>query len=99
MVFIKIEKGNKGSKDRIIRIWANGEIFTIEDILKMIDFIFKNEDEIYPISQGYDGRAYFLKAIIDLACGIPLERILENYKLKRKNNSVKVIEKLHEILE
>lgn len=95
MVLLKIEQGNKSSQDKIIRIYANGEIITLEDILKMLDIIFKSEDFNYPINKGYEGRAYFLKAIIDLACGIPLNRILKNYKLEKR----RVIEKLHEILE
>jgi hypothetical protein len=95
MVFIKIEQGNKSSKDKIIKIYANGEIITLEDILKMLDIIFKSEDSNYPINQGYEGRAKFLKAIIDLALGIPLSRVLKNYKLEKK----KPIQKLHEIME
>jgi hypothetical protein len=95
MVIIKIEQGNKSSNDKIIRIYANGEIITLEDILKMLDIIFKSEDSNYPINQGYEGRAYLLKAIIELACGIPISRVLKNYKLEKK----KSIEKLHEILE
>jgi len=97
MVQIQMQQGKKSSQDRIIRIWANGDIITLEDILIMIDVIFKSEDSNYPIEVGFEGRAYFLKAIVDLACGIPLERILKNYKLKRKAS--KQIEKLHEILE
>lgn len=91
MVILKLEQGNKSSQDRIIKIWAKGEIITLEDILRILDIIFKSEDSNYPISQGFEGRAYFLKAIIELACGIPLERILKNYKLKKK--------KLHRVLE
>jgi hypothetical protein len=90
-------KGKKSDDDVIIRIWANGEIITLEDILKMLDVIFKSEDSNYPIEIGFEGRAYFLKAIVDLACGIPLERVLKNYRLKRKVS--RQIEKLHEILE
>jgi hypothetical protein len=62
MVLIKIEQGNKSSKDKIIRLYANGEIITLEDILKMLDVIFKSEDSNYPINEGYEGRAYFLKS-------------------------------------
>jgi len=90
-------KGKKSDDDVIIRIWANGEIITLEDILKMLDVIFKSEDSNYPIEIGFEGRAYFLKAIVDLACGIPLERVLKNYRLKRKVS--RQIDRLHEILE
>lgn len=84
MVQMQMLKGKKSEDDVIIRIWANGEIITLEDILKMLYVIFNSEDSNYPVELGFEGRAYFLKAIIDLACGIPLERVLRNYKLKRK---------------
>jgi len=99
-MIIKVEKGNKSSQDKIIRIWAKGEIITIKDILRILDSIFKSEDVNYPISKGLEGRSYFFKAIVDVYSGIPLERVLEKYKLKRKRkkNSVMAIEKRHEIL-
>ena len=84
---IKIEKGNKSSQDKIIRIWANGEIITIKDILRILDIIFKSEDSNYPISKGFEGKAYFLKAIIDVYSGIPLKHVLRRYKLKGKKDS------------
>jgi hypothetical protein len=97
MIQMQMLKGKKSDDDVIIRIWANGEIITLEDILKMLDVIFKSEDSNYPIEIGFEGRAYFLKAIVDLACGIPLERVLKNYRLKRKVS--RQIDRLHEILE
>jgi hypothetical protein len=97
MIQMQMLKGKKSDDDVIIRIWANGEIITLEDILKMLDVIFKSEDSNYPIEIGFEGRAYFLKAIVDLACGIPLERVLKNYRLKRKVS--RQIDRLHQILE
>jgi len=85
---IKIEQGNKSSQDKIIRIWAKGEIITLKDILRILNIIFKSEDANYPISKGFEGRAYFLKAIIELACGIQLERILKNYRLTKRKTSI-----------
>ena len=84
-MIIKVEKGRKSENDLIIRIWAKGEIITIKDILRILDIIFKSEDANYPISKGFEGRAYFLKAIIDLACGVPLNQILKKYYVKKKN--------------
>ena len=99
-MIIKVEKGRKSENDLIIRIWAKGEIITLKDILRILNIIFKSEDANYPISKGFEGRAYFLKAIIDVYSGIPLEDVLEKYELKRKrkNNSVKPIEYLYELM-
>ncbi len=99
-MIIKVEKGRKSENDLIIRIWAKGEIITIKDILRILDIIFKSEDSNYPISKGFEGRAKFMKAIIDVYSGIPLEDVLEKYELKRKrkNNSVKPIEYLYELM-
>jgi len=89
-MIIKVEKGRKSENDLIIRIWAKGEIITLKDILRIIDIIFKSEDSNYPISKGFEGRAKFMKAIIDVYSGIPLEYVSEKYGLKRtqktKNN-------------
>jgi len=40
-----------------------------------------------------------LKAIIDVYSGLPIERVLESYKLKRKAPKTVIIEKLHEVME
>jgi hypothetical protein len=46
----------------------------------------------YPISRGNIGKAMFLNAINELACGVPFDRVLEHYGLKRKKG-LKVIDK------
>ena len=95
MVLFKIEKGRKGSGDRIIRVWAYGEIFTFRDILYMLDVFFKSENSIYPISEGYQGKCMLLKAILEVYSGIPLEKVLKRYGLKReKEKTVKVFSKV-----
>ncbi|MGB9756481.1 MAG: hypothetical protein ACPLVJ_01705 [Candidatus Bathyarchaeales archaeon] len=65
----------------------------------MLKSIFESEDSVYPISEGYQGKAMLLKAIIDVYSGLPIERILDFYKLNRKSRKTLVIEKLHEVLE
>ncbi|MEM3597174.1 MAG: hypothetical protein QXJ53_03495 [Candidatus Bathyarchaeia archaeon] len=65
----------------------------------MLKIIFESEDSVYPINEGYQGRAMLLKAIIDVYSGLPIERVLEFYKLNRKGRKTFVIEKLSEVLE
>jgi len=111
MVKFEIVKGQKGPNDKLVKIWAYGEVFTFEDILRLLSVLFEAEDSIYPISQGFQGKAMLLKSIIDVYTGLPLERVLESYKLNRKGRKTVVIEnlgsklqaepiqKLHEVLE
>lgn len=99
MVKFEIVKGQKGPNDKLVKVWAYGEVFTFEDILRLLKIIFESEDSVYPISEGYQGKAMLLKAIIDVYSGLPIERILDFYKLNRKGRKTFVIEKLHEVLE
>jgi len=99
MVHFIIEKGNKGPEDKVIKIWAYGEVITLTDVLEILDVIFKSEDSYYPISEGKQGRAMLLKAIIDVYSGIPLERVFRAYKLERKTKPIRTFEKLYEVKE
>jgi len=98
MVKFEIVKGQKGPNDKLVKVWAYGEVFTFEDILRLLKVIFDSEDSVYPIKEGFQGKAMLLKAIIDVYSGIPLERVLKFYKLKRKGRKTVIIEKLHEVL-
>ena len=98
MVKFEIVKGQKGPNDKLVKVWAYGEVFTFEDILRLLKVIFDSEDSVYPIKEGFQGKAMLLKAIIDVYSGIPLERVLKFYKLNRKGRKTVIIEKLHEVL-
>ncbi|MGP3705273.1 MAG: hypothetical protein ACKD6O_08310 [Candidatus Bathyarchaeota archaeon] len=91
MVKFEVVEGKKGKHDRLVKIWAYGEPFSIQDLLTLLDILFKSEDSCYPISEGKQGRAMLLKAIVDVACGIPLSRVLEAYGLSRKAPKTQVI--------
>ena len=99
MVKFEVVRGQKGPNDRIVKVWAYGEVFTFEDILRLLKVVFESEDSVYPISEGYQGKAMLLKAIIDVYSGLPIERVLESYKLNRKGRKTVIIEKLNEVLE
>jgi len=99
MVKFEVVKGRKGPNDKVVKVWAYGEVLTFEDILRFLKIIFESEDSVYPISEGYQGKAMLLKAIIDVYSGLPIERVLESYRLNRKERKTVVIEKLHEVLE
>ena len=79
MVKFEVVKGRKGPNDKVVKVWAYGEVFTFEDILRFLKILFESEDSVYPISEGYQGKAMLLKAIIDVYSGLPIERVLESY--------------------
>jgi hypothetical protein len=58
-------KKTKFGKDKllIINTFHTWHIITNEEILYIIDFIFKNEDRIYPQSANFDGRDIFFQEI------------------------------------
>jgi len=97
MVKFEIVNGRKGPNDKVVRVWAYGEVFTFEDILRLLKVIFESEDSVYPISEGFQGKAMLLKAIIDVFSGRPIEKVLESYKLNRKGRKTLVVEKLSEV--
>jgi len=74
-------EGYKGRGDRILQINTNGRWcnITFPDLLHMLDFIFKNEDKVYPVSDGHRGRWYLHEAIQKLVAGMSVEEVLEGY--------------------
>jgi len=96
MVKFEVVKGRKGENDKVVKVWSYGEVFTFEDILRLLKTMFESEDSVYPINEGYQGKAMLLKAIIDVYTGLPIERVLESYRLNRKGRKTVVIEKLNE---
>jgi len=94
MVRFEVVRGQKGPEDKLVRIWAYGEVLSFSDLLFLLKHYFDSEDSYYPISRGFKGRAMLLMAIIEVFTGIPLPRVLKTYKLERKTNKTVIVEKL-----
>ena len=84
MVHFEVVRGRKSRNDRVVKVWSNGEVFTIRELLELLKLYFESEDDCYPISRGFQGRSMLLKAIIDVYSGIPLPRVLKAYKLNKR---------------
>lgn len=84
MVLLTLVDGKKGPGDILVLLTAYTEPMSIAEVLFLVDCIMDSEAMYYPISKGYSGKAYFLNAVIELACGVPFERVIEKYGLKRK---------------
>jgi hypothetical protein len=84
MVHFEIVDGRKAPGDKLVRVWSNGEVWTLRELLQLLNLYFESEDACYPIERGYQGRSMLLKAIIDVYTGIPIEKVLEAYRLGRR---------------
>ena len=83
---LEVVQGKKGPNDKLVKVWSYGEIFTIEDVLRLLKIFFESEDSVYPVNEGYQGRAMLLKAIIDVYSGHKIETVLKRYSLKPSRN-------------
>jgi hypothetical protein len=84
MVILTLVDGKKGPGDILVLVTSYDSPLTFAEILYINKCVLDSEDIYYPISQGNIGKAMFLNAINELACGVPFERVLERYGLKRK---------------
>lgn len=99
MVLLTLVDGKKGPGDILVKVTAYNEPMSIAEVLYVIDCIMDSESIYYPISKGYSGKAYFLNAIIELACGVSFNRVIEKYGLKgKKRPNVKDERKLSSVL-
>lgn len=94
MVKFEVVRGRKGVGDKLVKIWAYGEVLSFSDLLFLLKHYFDSEDSYYPINRGFKGRAMLLMAIIEVYTGIPLSRVLKSYKLALKTKKAVIIEKL-----
>ena len=92
MVVLHLIDGKKGPYDVLVLVEAYTEPLSLPELLFIIKSVLDSEDSYYPVNGGRLGKAMFLSAIIELACGVPFERVLERYGLNRKKG-LKIIDK------
>ena len=93
MVLFVLENGRKGPKDVVVRVYAYGEVFTLAEFLFLAKQFFDSEASCYPVSEGFIGKAMLLNALNELSHGVPFEKVLERYGLKRKGKTVNVVDR------
>ena len=100
MVLLTLVDGKKGPGDILVLVTSYNEPMSIADVLYLLECIMDSEAMYYPISKGYSGKAYFLNAVIELACGVPFERVIQKYGLKgKKRPNVKDERKQNSVLD
>jgi hypothetical protein len=93
MAILHLVDGRKGDNDILVLIEAYTEPLSLPELLFIIKCVLQSEDSYYPISEGKIGKAMFLNAVNELACGVPFNRVLERYGLNRKGKSLRIIDK------
>ena len=111
MAILTLVDGKKGDHDVLVLVTSYDQPLTFAEWLFIGKNYLDSENSYYPVERGYIGKAMLLNALNELACGVPFDRVLERYGLKRKSglnivdrrlavsDSRKVITKLHEVLE
>lgn len=84
MVKLTLVQGKKGANDVLVLVSASEEPLTFAEWLFIGKHYLESEDSYYPVSRGFRSRAYLQNALNELSVGVPFEKVLENYGLKRK---------------
>ena len=94
MTRFEFVKGRKSPKDMIMKF--NGIAVKFEDVAKMCLFFMKNEDNLYPPSQGFKGAELFKSYIREV---LETWEIPKNRKYDIKKNKLTKITEQGEIYE
>lgn len=93
MVLLTLVDGKKGFGDILVLVTAYGEPLTFGEWLFLGKCYLDSEAMYYPIQKGYIGKAMLINALNEVSQGVPLEKVLDRYKLKRKDKGLKIIDK------
>jgi len=93
MAILTLVDGKKGPGDILVLVTSYDQPLTFAEILFINKCVLDSEAIYYPISEGNIGKAMFLNAINELACGVPFEKVLERYGLKRKGKKLNIVDK------
>ena len=93
MVLLELVDGKKGLGDTLVLVTAYGEPLTFGEWLFLGKCYLDSEAMYYPVQNGYVGKAMLLNALTEISQGVPFDRVLERYQLKRKGKSLKIVDK------
>ena len=93
MVLLTLVDGRKGLGDILVKVTAYGEVLSFAEWLFLGKCYLDSEAAYYPVHSGFIGRAMLLNALTELSQGVPFERVLERYKLKKKGKGLKIVDK------
>lgn len=93
MVLLTLIDGKKGLGDILVLVTAYSEPLSFSEWLFLGKCFLDSEDAYYPIKKGYMGKSMLLHALTEISQNIPLNKVLERYKLNRKKKGLKIIDK------
>jgi hypothetical protein len=93
MVLFTLVDGKKGFGDILVLVTAYNEPLSFGEWLFLGKCYLDSEAVYYPIQEGYIGKAMLMNAINEISQGVPFEKVLERYKLKRKGKGLNVVDK------
>lgn len=93
MVLLTLVNGKKGPSDILVLVTAYNEPLSFAEWLFIGKCYLESEASYYPIQKGYIGKAMLMNALNELSYGVPFEKVLERYKLKRKGKGLKIVDK------
>lgn len=93
MVLLELVDGRKGPNDVLVLVTAYGEPLSFHELFFILKHYFDSEHSYYPVSNGNLGKGMLLSAINCVAVGVPLETVLQRFKLYRKTKKLNIIDK------
>jgi hypothetical protein len=93
VVLFTLVDGKKGPGDILVLVTAYDEPLSFGEWLFLGKCYLDSEAMYYPIKNGYIGRAMLLNALTEISQGVPLDKVLERYKLKRKGKGLNIRDK------
>jgi hypothetical protein len=93
MVLLELVDGKKGPGDILVLVTAYNEPLSFGEWLFLGKCYLDSEAVYYPVRNGYIGRAMLLNALTEISQGVPFDKVLERYKLKRKGKGLNIRDK------
>lgn len=93
MVLLTLVDGRKGVEDILVLVTAYNEPLSFAEWLYIGKCYLDSEASYYPIQEGFIGKAMLMNALSELSYGVPFDKVLERYRLKRKGKRLKVVDK------
>jgi hypothetical protein len=89
LVEIRLVKGRKGEGDILPLLTCHNEPLSFSDLLFVLSCYFRSEDSYYSRTEGFEGRVYLMKAILEIYSDLPFDRVLKRYQLPNKTRMVR----------
>ena len=93
MAILTLVDGKKGPQDILVLVTSYEQPLSFAEWLFIGKNYMDSEASYYPVSEGYIGKAMLLNALNELSHGVPFDKVLERYHLKRKNRKLNVVDK------